>query len=91
MPAKLIEAHSLEGETLMPRTKSTRRSVGPWLRAFPWSMAILVVLVVVLCFSSSRSTALYDTAQLAAQVFALSAGIIPCCCVSRRSPRKIST
>ncbi|MFF4101663.1 hypothetical protein [Streptomyces sp. NPDC001903] len=74
----------------MPRTKSIRRSVGPWLRAFPWSTAILVLVVVVLCFYSSQSPALYDTAQLAAQVLALGACIIPCCCVSRRSQRKIS-
>ncbi|MFE3761250.1 hypothetical protein ACFXPI_05730 [Streptomyces sp. NPDC059104] len=75
----------------MPHTKQIRRSVDPWLHPLPWSIAVLVVIVVVLCFYSSKSTpVLYNTAQLAAQVLSLGVCVIQCCWASERPWRKIS-
>ncbi|MGW4775988.1 hypothetical protein ACWEPA_04925 [Streptomyces filamentosus] len=73
----------------MLRIKSPRWPAGLWLRPLPWSIAILVVIVVVLSFYSSKSTpVLYDTAQLAVQVLSLGICIIQCCGVSKRPWRK---
>lgn len=72
--------------------KQTRWPVGPWFHPLPWSIAVLVVIVVVLCFYSSRSApVLYDTAQLAAQVLSLGACVIQCCWASERPWRKITS
>ncbi|MFI7316007.1 hypothetical protein [Streptomyces venezuelae] len=63
----------------MQRKKRIGKSAGPWLHPVPWSIAILVVIVVVLSMTSSQSALMFqNTAQLAGQVLSLGACCVQC-------------